>query len=145
MLIVPHAFGLGELLSQIRVSESNVFSLFLVLSCDCPVSSIFADIVLLFHELNEVCRVSIGLELLQDLIEVRLVLIFSIVSINTHIDLHLGVELAHVVAHLVHHEVVSLRFNRILVIFELSREEVSLRVLELHRLFLFLRFGDQAF
>jgi len=68
MLIVPHAFGLCELLSQISVSESYVFSLFLVLSCDCPVTSIFADIVLLFHELNEVCRISIGLKLLKYLI-----------------------------------------------------------------------------
>lgn len=145
MLIVPHAFGLGELLSQIRVSESYIFSLFLVLPCDCPVTSIFADIVLLFHELYEVCRISIGLELLKYLIEVRLILVLPIVGVNAHINLHLSVELAHVVAHLVHHKVVSLSFNRILVIFQLSGEKVSLCVLKLHRLFLFLCFRYQAF
>lgn len=145
MLIVPHAFGLSELLGQIRISKSYIFSLFLVLSCDSPVSSIFPDIVFLFHELNEVCRIGIGLELLKDLIEVRLILVLPIVCVNAHIYFHLRVERAHVVTHFVHHEVVSLRLNCILIIFQLSGEKISLSVLKLHRLLLLLRFRDQAF
>ena len=117
MLIVPHAFGLSELLGQIRISKSYIFGLFLVLSCYCPVSSIFAYIVFLFHELNEVCRIGIGLELLKDLIEVGLVFILPIVCVNAQINFHLRVECAHVVTHFVHHEVVSLRLDRILIIF----------------------------
>ena len=145
MLRVSDASSLRKLLGKICIFKCSVLLLFLILARYGSVPSVFAYVIFFLHKLYEVGRICVCLELYEDLIKWRLVLIFTVVVIHSHFKLHFRVKLTHVVSHFVHHIIISFGFNRILVIFKLPCEQVSLSILKLHGLFLFFSFINQAF
>lgn len=102
------------------------------------------DIVLLLHEVDEILMVHVRFQLLEDGVKLGLVLVLSLVIVESHLALHLTVVLRHEFFHPVHHVVLSLSFDRLLIVLQLSREEVSLGVLELQSLLLCLSLVNVA-
>ncbi len=85
MLIVSDASSLRELFGQVCLFKCGIFLLFLVLACNGSIPGIFPNVVLFLHELDEIGWVSVCLELLEHLVERRLVLIDTIIVIHTHL------------------------------------------------------------
>ena len=101
------------------------------LSRDRLVSHILLNIVLLLHELDEVCRVHIRLQLEEHLVKLGLILVFSMILINAHLLLHITVVLGHERLHLAHNLILTLGLYRFLVILQLSCKQIGLRILKL--------------
>ena len=64
------------------------------------------------------------------MLKLRIVLILSLVLVYSHFFLHLIVVISHEVTHFVHDLVLALCLDRLLVVLQLSRKQIRLRVLE---------------
>ena len=68
--------------------------------------------------------------MLEHLLKLWIVLILSLVLVNSHFFFHLIVVISHEVTHFVHDLVLALCLDRLLVVLQLSRKQIRLRVLE---------------
>ena len=119
-----------ELLGEISFVKVFIFQLFLKLACNSPVPAILAYIVFFVHKLLKVTWIHISLKTGQDLLQLWIVFILHVGPSNTHLFLHLRVILRHEFLHLIHDIVLPLSLNRLLIILQLSREQISLSFLE---------------
>lgn len=78
------------------------------------------------------------------MLKLWIVLILTLVLVNSHFFLHLIVVISHEVTHSVHDLVLTLCLDRFLVILQLSRKQIRLRILEGNCLLLSLCFASKA-
>ena len=134
--VVANLASALEMLRQIGIIKCLIILLFLHFARDSLVSCVLSNIVLFPQELCKIHWVTIRLELLQNLLKLWLVLVLSQISMDAHLFFHLVVVGCHEITHLVHHVVLTLGLNGLLVVSQLSREQVSLLILELLSLLL---------
>ena len=84
-----------KMIRQLGLLKLLVLSLLMHLACNRLIPHILLNIVLLVHELDEVCGVHIRFQLLEHLLQLRIVLIFSLILINSHLSLHLKIQLVY--------------------------------------------------
>ena len=101
------------------------------LAFDGLIPHILLNIIFFIHELDKVCWVHIWFQLLQDLVKLRMLFVLTIILINAHIFLHFIIVIGHEISHLAHDLVFSLSLNGLLVVLQLSREQISLSILKL--------------
>ena len=119
-----------EMIRQLGLLKLLVLSLLMHLARNRLIPHILLNIVLLVHELDEVRGVHIRFQLLEHLLQLRIVLIFSLILINSHLSLHLIVIIRHEIAHFVHDLILLLRLDRLLIILQLASEEICLCILK---------------
>ena len=119
-----------EVICKIGLFKCFLFLLFVHLSRNGFVPYILLNIILLVHELYEIGWVHIWFQLLKHLFKLWIVLVLSLVLINTHLFFHLIVVIRHEITHFVHYLVFALGLDCLLIILQLSREQISLRILE---------------
>ena len=78
------------------------------------------------------------------MLKLRVVLILPLILVNSHLFLHVLVVISHEVSHFVHYLVLTLYLNCLLVVLQLSSEQVRLRILEGNRLLLSFRLVSEA-
>ena len=120
-----------ELLRKIGIIIHFIVLLFLHFACNALISRILSNIVLLPEELGKVHRVTIWFELFQNLFKLWLVLVLTQIGMDAHLLLHLVIVGGHEVTHLIHHVVFTLGLNGLLIVPQLSREQVCLLILKL--------------
>ena len=142
--MISDRIGALEVICQLRLLKLLVFLLLVHLAGNGLIPHILLYVVLLVHELDEVGRVHIWLQLLKHLLQLRIVLILSLILVDPHLSLHLVVVVGHEISHLVHHLVLLLGLDRLLVVLQLAGEEICLRILERYGLLLGLGLVSKA-
>ena len=121
-LMISDGIRALEMIRQLGLLELLVLSLLVHLARNRLIPHILLYIVLLIHELDEVRGVHIRFQLLEHLLQLGVVFIFSLILINAHLSLHLIVIIRHEIAHFVHDLILLLGFDRLLVVLKLASE-----------------------
>lgn len=141
MLDVPRRL---KMLPKSCFIELSVFISLVNLARNSFRSGVFANVILFVHKFDELLLVHVWFELLQDLLELWIVFILPVIGINPHVFLHFIVVASHELAHLIHHIVFTLSLDRLLIVFQLTSEQIGLGVLELDGLLLGLFLAGEA-
>ena len=109
-----------EMIGEIGLLESIIFLLLVHLPRNSLISYVLLNIVLLLHELYEVCRIHVRPQLEEHLVKLGLILVFSMIFIYAHLLLHITIVVGHKYLHLAHNLILTLGLYRFLVILQLS-------------------------
>jgi len=102
-------------------------------------------VIMLLHVLWKVFRIEVRSQLLQNILQWWQILVLAKTGVKAHISLHLGIVIVHKLTHTVRDIVFSLSLNSLLVVLQLTSEQICLLILELNILFFGIHLAGKAF